>query len=284
MNPGVWTVYRWELRKLISLKRTYLGLFAAIGVPLAFTITLSFRHGHTNDVPFGAYVHQSGLAIPLVLLTFASAFLLPLITSLVAGDIVASEDQNGTLKTILTRSLQRGQIYFGKVFAAVTYTIVALLLLGVVSIVAGSIVSGFNSLTTLSGTSLSAGSALLLVMASFGVYLIPLVTVALLGVMLDHHPQQRGRRRGHAGNRALDRARRHPSGTRDGPALPVDPSVRCLARAPAPADRLVADYARGLGVCPVLHPGACGGVPGLPAPGRRRRLTRRDRVRRTGRP
>ena len=46
--------------------------------------------------------------IPLVLLTFASAFLLPLITALVAGDIVASEDQNGPLKTILTRSLLRG--------------------------------------------------------------------------------------------------------------------------------------------------------------------------------
>jgi ABC-2 type transport system permease protein len=185
VTPGILTVYRWELRKLISLKRTYLGLFAAMGVPLAFTITLSFRHGRPNDVPFGAYVHQSGLAIPLVLLTFASAFLLPLITSLVAGDIVASEDHNGTLKTILTRSIQRGQVYFGKVLAAVTYTIVALLLLGVVSIVAGSIVSGFNSLTTLSGTTVSAGSALLLVMASFGVYLIPLVTVALLGVMLS---------------------------------------------------------------------------------------------------
>jgi ABC-2 type transport system permease protein len=185
MRPGVWTVYRWELRKLIALKRTYLGLFAAAAVPLAFTITLALRNGQPNDVPFGAYVHQSGLAIPLVLLTFASAFLLPLITALVAGDIVAAEDQNGTLKTVLTRSLQRGQIFFGKVLAALTYTLASMLLLGGVAIIAGSIVSGFHSLTTLSGTTVSASSALLLVLASFAVYLIPLCTVALIGVMLS---------------------------------------------------------------------------------------------------
>jgi len=185
MRPGVLTVYRWELRKLITLKRTYIGLFAAIGVPLAFTISLALRNGRPNDVPFGAYVHQSGLAIPLVLLTFASAFLLPLITALVAGDIVASEDHNGTLKTILTRSLQRGQVFFGKVLAALTYTLVSMVLLGGVAIIAGAMVSGFNSLTTLSGTTVSAGQALVLVLASFGVYLIPLFTVALIGVMLS---------------------------------------------------------------------------------------------------
>lgn len=185
MRPGVWAVYRWELRKLVSLKRTYIGLAAAVGVPLAFTISLAFRHGKPNNVPFGAYVHQSGLAIPLVLLTFASAFLLPLITSLVAGDIVAAEDQYGTLKTILTRSIQRGQVFFGKLLAALTYTVVALALLAAVAIIAGSVVSGFNSLTTLSGSTVSAGQALALVLASFGVYLIPLLTVAMIGVMLS---------------------------------------------------------------------------------------------------
>jgi ABC-2 type transport system permease protein len=185
MSSGVLTVYRWELRKLIALKRTYLGLLAAAAVPLAFTITLALRSGQPKDVPFGAYVHQSGLAIPLVLLTFASAFLLPLITALVAGDIVASEDQNGTLKTIMTRSLQRGQIFFGKVFAALTYTLASMLLLGGVAIIAGSMVSGFHSLTTLSGTTVSAVAGLGLVLASFGVYLIPLFAVALIGVMLS---------------------------------------------------------------------------------------------------
>ena len=47
--------------------------------------------GGPNDVPFGRYVRDSGLATPLVLLLFGSIWLFPLITALVAGDIVASE-------------------------------------------------------------------------------------------------------------------------------------------------------------------------------------------------
>ena len=47
---------------------------------------------------------------------------LPLITALVAGDIVASESHNGTLKTILTRSRDRGEVFAGKVLATATYT------------------------------------------------------------------------------------------------------------------------------------------------------------------
>ena len=107
-RPGVATVYRWELRKLIAQKRTFLGLGAAIVVPVIFVVALLADSGASPDeVPFGSLVRESGLAIPLVCLSFGSIWLIPLITALVAGDIVATEDQNGTLKTILTRSVER---------------------------------------------------------------------------------------------------------------------------------------------------------------------------------
>ena len=118
---GVLVVYRWELRKLLSQKRTYLGLGAAIAVPLIFVAALSLQKGQPGDVAFGAYVRESGLAIPLVLLLFGSIWLFPLIAALVAGDIIASEYANGTLKTILTRSLDRAQIFGGKAATAFTY-------------------------------------------------------------------------------------------------------------------------------------------------------------------
>ncbi|MEA2390722.1 MAG: type transport system permease protein [Solirubrobacteraceae bacterium] len=185
MTPGVLTVYRWELRKLRSQKRTYLGLGVAIAMPLLFVLALSLHTGQPEEVPFGRYVRSSGLAIPLVLLVFGSIWLFPLITALVAGDIVASEDHNGTLKTILTRSLDRGQIFAGKALAAISYAVLALLLMGVVAIVAGSIKSGFHPLTTLSGTRIGAGRALGLVAASLGVYLLPLLSIASIGLLLS---------------------------------------------------------------------------------------------------
>jgi ABC-2 type transport system permease protein len=185
MTPSAATVYRWELRKLRSQKRTYLGLGAAVAVPIIFVVATSLRGGGPNDVPFGRYIHTSGLAIPLVMLLFGAIWMYPLITALVAGDIIASEDHNGTLKTILTRSLDRGQIFAGKMFAAASYAIAAILLSGAVGIVAGCLASGFNPLRTLSGTTVSASTALGLVAASLVVYLMPILAVASIGLLLS---------------------------------------------------------------------------------------------------
>src|SRR5438445_12370964 len=108
MNPGVLTVYRWELFKLRFQKRTYLGLGAAGIVPILFVLAIHFRHNrHGGDFAFSSYLSKSGLAVPLVILLFGAIWMFPLITALVAGDIFASEDHNGTLKTILQPFVER---------------------------------------------------------------------------------------------------------------------------------------------------------------------------------
>jgi ABC-2 type transport system permease protein len=183
--PGVLTVSRWEVRKLVAQKRTYLGLAAAIGAPLLFVGALAVQNGSPNDAPFGASVRSSGLAIPLVMMVFGSIWLFPLIAALVAGDIVASEDQNGTLKTILTRSTARGRIFFGKVVVAILYAALAILAMVLTAIVAGSIESGFNPLKTLTGTEVSALRATALVFVSLAVYLMPLFAIVGIGLLLS---------------------------------------------------------------------------------------------------
>jgi ABC-2 type transport system permease protein len=183
--PGAFTVFAWELRKLRFQKRTYLGLGAAVAIPIIFVVATGLRGGGPEDVAFGRYIHDSGLAIPLVMLLFGSIWLYPLITALVAGDIFASEDHNGTLKTILTRSLERQQIFAGKAMAATAYAVLAILLSGVVGIAAGCVESGFHPLTSLSGTRIAAGSALGLVLASLGVYLLPILSLMAIGLLLS---------------------------------------------------------------------------------------------------
>src|ERR1019366_4158673 len=137
----------------------------AIIVPILFVVAIHLRHHgqHGGDFAFSSYLDRSGLAVPLVLLLFAAVWMFPLITALVAGDIFASEDHNGTLKTIFTRSVERWQIFAGKALAAASYAVLAILLSGTVGVVAGSIQSGFNSLQSLSGTIVSAPKGLELV-------------------------------------------------------------------------------------------------------------------------
>src|SRR5437016_5348532 len=185
MIAAVGKVYEWELAKLLAQKRTYLGLVSAILVPIVFVVVLVLQTGGPNDVPLGRYIRDTGLAAPFVVLFFMSIWGLPLITALVAGDIVAAESHNGTLKTILTRSRDRGQVYLGKVLAALTYTTVVVFAMGIVGLVAASIAWGLGPLTSLSGTRVSAGQGIELLAASLAVYLLPMAGIAAFGVLLS---------------------------------------------------------------------------------------------------
>jgi ABC-2 type transport system permease protein len=186
-RPSTFTIWRWELRKLLSQKRTYLGLAIGIVFPLIFVGAelLRHHHGHEGDNIFFSYVTQSGLATPVLTLLLESAFFLPLAASLVAGDIVANEDGNGTLKTILTRSVDRGQVFAAKVLAAITYATIAVFLSAVTATAAGVAAWGFKHVVTFSGSTVSAPKGLELVFAANAFYLIPLLSVVCIGVLLS---------------------------------------------------------------------------------------------------
>jgi ABC-2 type transport system permease protein len=148
-------------------------------------LVLVFKTGGPNDIPLGRYIRQTGLATPFVVLFFMSIWAFPLITALVAGDIVAAETHNGTLKTILTRSRDRGEIYAAKALAAFTYTAVVIVAMGTVGVVSASLVWGFNPLTSLSGTTVSAGHAFGLLAASLAIYAWPMAAIASFGLFLS---------------------------------------------------------------------------------------------------
>src|SRR3954452_23761870 len=184
-RPGVRTVYEWELRKLAAQKRTYIGLGCALLVPLIFIIALLADDDGPEGIPFADYVRESGLAIPLVGLFFGAFWFFPLVTALVAGDIVAAEDGNGTLKTILTRSVDRWQIFVAKVLAALTYALAALVVFVGVGLVLGGLIWGFNPLISLSGNQISVGRALGLIGGAVLVYFLPTFAVASVAILLS---------------------------------------------------------------------------------------------------
>jgi ABC-2 type transport system permease protein len=182
---GALTAYRWEARKLVSQKRTYIGIGAAALLPVIFVVVMSLQTGGPYGAPLGHNLRRTGLAIVLVVLTFVSRFGAQLITALVAGDIVASEDSGMTLKLILTRSLRRGEILAGKTLASFTYVFAVLLALLVGGSIAGLAAWGWHPLRNLDGTVLSAPHALALTFAALGVFAVPLIGVAAFALMLS---------------------------------------------------------------------------------------------------
>lgn len=184
-RPGTLTVYRWELRKLLAQKRTYIGLGAAALLPVVFVTVMALQRGGPYDAPLGHNLRRTGIPLTLVVLTFASRFGAQLVTALVAGDIVANEDSTGTLKALFTRSARREQILAGKVLATFTYVGALLLAILTTGMIAGISAWGFNPVVSLSGVRLSAAHAFALTFAALGVYAVPLLAVASFGIFLS---------------------------------------------------------------------------------------------------
>jgi ABC-2 type transport system permease protein len=184
-RAGVSAVYRVELVKVSAQLLPRLAAVVCLLGPFVFALIMKTQSSAPADTLFGRWVHSSGFAIPFVVLGFAGIAGLPLLTSIVAGDIFAGEDRHGTWKTLLTRSCSRRALFLGKTLAAATSTVAMVTLLALSSLVAGVLVVGTQPLLSLSGALMSPGRALTMVLASWAVALIPALAFTCLGVLFS---------------------------------------------------------------------------------------------------
>ena len=182
---AVWAVSRFEMAKLLAQWPTRILPLVCVLAPLAFGGVLRIQSGVPADTLFGSWVHTSGFAVSLVILSFAGAWGFPVIAGIVGGDMFASEDRLGTWKTLLTRSCTREEIFLGKVLTAFAYTIVMVLLLAAGSILAGVVATGTQPLVGLTGQTLGSGHAAGLTFASWGVSLLPALGFTALALLIS---------------------------------------------------------------------------------------------------
>lgn len=181
----VWDVCRTEQQKLIAqLATRVLALLCVIG-PFAFAAILKVQSGTPSDALFGVWVHSSGFAISLVVLGFAGSWGFPLVAGVLAGDLFSSEDRYGTWKTVLTRSCTRGELFTGKVLAAMTFAVALVAVTAVSSLAAGVLLVGSASLVDLSGVLLSPGHAVALVLVSWVLCVLPTLAYTSLAVLFS---------------------------------------------------------------------------------------------------
>jgi ABC-2 type transport system permease protein len=174
-----------ELRKLSAqLWTRILALICVLG-PFAFAAVLKLQNGVPADALFGVWVHSSGYAVSLVILSFAAQWGFPVIAGVVAGDILSGEDRHGTWKTLLTRSRTRSELFAAKVLAVCAMAVAMTVLLALASLVAGLVLIGGHSLVGLSGNLLSPSHSLALVLASWALSLVPLLGYVALGLFVS---------------------------------------------------------------------------------------------------
>jgi ABC-2 type transport system permease protein len=181
---GVLIVWRLEVTKLTRQVRVWVAIGLCVTAPFLGAAAVKVQGAVPQDTLFGQWLHQSGFALPLVVLGFAGQWVLPLLTSVVSGDIFSAEDHFGTWKTILTRSRSRSDFFAGKLLAALTYTVVVFTALTGASLAAGLLLST-KPLVGLSGQLVPAGSAAPLVVASWATQLAPMLGFAALAMLLS---------------------------------------------------------------------------------------------------
>jgi ABC-2 type transport system permease protein len=174
-----------ELRKLVAQARVRAVLgFLAIA-PWVYIGLILHQDRLPLETLYGRYLKDTGYATPLAMLVYASQWLLPLIAALIAGDVFSSEDQGGTLKTILTRSVDRTAVFWGKVGAAFTMTTFAVVTVAVSATLAGVLTVGNDPIVDVGGTLRPASAALRLVAASWASVLPATLGFAAIAIMVS---------------------------------------------------------------------------------------------------
>ncbi|MBA2455590.1 MAG: ABC transporter permease [Nocardioidaceae bacterium] len=184
-HPGLLAALRWEVRKLCAQYRARVVLLGALLAPVAIVVILQGQSRPPKDTLFGRFATGNGFALALLVLGFASQWLLPLLTAIVAGDVFASEDQHGTWKTVLTRSTSRGRIFWAKTLTAGGFATLVIALLAVSTIVSSLLIVGHQPLIGLSGQTIPAGTALRLVTESWATMLPPMLGFTCLAILLS---------------------------------------------------------------------------------------------------
>src|SRR3954469_7924338 len=126
---------------------------------------------------------QTGWAAPLVVLTFSCSWVLPLLTSLVAGDVFACEDRLRTWRHLLVAVRSKRRIFAAKALASLTVIVLLVAGLAASGIVGGLAEVGDRPLVGLDGHLLAPGQAAGAVLLAWTGALAPTLAFAAVGLL-----------------------------------------------------------------------------------------------------
>ncbi len=175
--------YRFELVKLLAQWPVRLLTLACWIGPALAVAAISQQSSLPADTLFGRWMHATGWAGPLVVLGFAGSWVLPLLTSVVAGDVFSSEDRLGTWRHLLVAVRSPRRIFMAKALASVTVLLVLVAGLAVSGAVGGVVAVGSRPLSGLDGHQMAPGDAAMHVLLAWVCVLAPTLAFAAIGLL-----------------------------------------------------------------------------------------------------
>lgn len=126
-----------ELRKLFARPRTWMGYGAFLAMEALILFVFKLKGGQAfmrhrmemNGLDFGNY--YSSLTITFMIMIFSMVMLGSIYFALVAGDIVAKENEDGNLRMVFSRPISRLRLLLVKYTAVSLYTFTFVFFVGI---------------------------------------------------------------------------------------------------------------------------------------------------------
>ncbi|MFF2957613.1 ABC transporter permease [Streptomyces sp. NPDC057963] len=168
----LWTfgILRSELATTLRRWRTLalLGVLAAVPVLIGIAVRIETDHGSSPGPAGGgggpAFLSQvtgNGLFLVFAALAVTLPVFLPMAVGVVAGDSIAGEANAGTLRYLLVAPAGRTRLLLTKYASVLTFCLVATLVVAVSALAVGALLFPVGEVTTISGTRIGLGEALL---------------------------------------------------------------------------------------------------------------------------
>jgi ABC-2 type transport system permease protein len=181
-----WRLYRSEMRLLLRRRRNIALLAVLAIVPLLIGVAVKISTPRNGEGPaFLGQITGNGLFLVFTALTVALPLFLPLVIGVVAGDSIAGEAGNGTLRYLLTVPVTRTRLLAVKTLGVASFTALAVLTVALVGLVVGGVLFGLHAFTLLSGDTVSAASGLVRAVLVAAYVVIALFALAAGGLFIS---------------------------------------------------------------------------------------------------
>src|SRR5450755_2854487 len=153
-----------ELYKLFTRARTWISVVLICGLPLLVAVFVAVTHlapPPGQGSAFLSAVLSDGKLYPAAALALVLPIFLPVSVAVIAGDSIAGEASNGTLRYLLVRPVARTRLLVAKLIAVIAFVLLAVVVVAGVGYLVGTQLFGSGPLSSTSGTSLSTTQATL---------------------------------------------------------------------------------------------------------------------------
>ena len=182
-----------ELRLVFGRRRNRVGVAVLFGLVVLVGIALkvsAVRHPRSAAGDLMSAVAGNGIFLGFAGLSVEIALFLPLAVAVLAGDAIAGEANQGTLRYLLIAPVARGRLLVMKAVSLAIGSLVGATVVAVSGLLTGAVLFGVGPLTSLSGTRLGVGDGLLRLLLATLYLAAGLSALAMIGLFISTLTEQ----------------------------------------------------------------------------------------------